>query len=74
MGELRTMGRMGDTKVIWDRNSADEVKAAKDTFDRLTEKSYIAYSVKKRGKKGKKITEFDPAAERIILVPPLQGG
>lgn len=74
MGELRYLSSLGDTKLIWNSDDKDEVEAAKETFDRLKKKGFMAFSVKKDGGKGKKITEFDAAAERIILTPGLQGG
>lgn len=75
MSELRIMGRPGDTKVIWDKANADEVKTAKRAFDELVKKRFLAFSVKgKNGDKDQRIYEFDPDAEKVILVPPMQGG
>lgn len=76
MGELRVLDAdAGDLKVIWDSNNEAEIKAAKEQFDKLIDKkNYIAYTVKKDGSKGKKITEFDPDAEMVILAPPVKGG
>ena len=74
MGELRIMGSEGDTKVIWDPKNEDEVEAAESQFDTLIEKGFQAYSVKKDGKKNKKIDEFDSKAGKIIMVPQIQGG
>lgn len=73
-GEIAIMGPHGDLKVIWDADRPDEVKAAKKQFDELTEKGYIAFSVKKDGEKNEKIHKFDAYAEKIILVPMLKGG
>jgi hypothetical protein len=74
VGRLAVMGPEGDTKLIWDSDNEDEVANARRTFDDLRCKNYTAYSVKKSGKKGKVITEFDPDAEKIILVPHVIGG
>lgn len=75
MGEMRTMGGKGDTKISWDAASPDEVANARRSFDDLVGKRYAAWSVKgKNGDKDKRIYAFDPDAERIILVPPMQGG
>lgn len=74
MGQLRVMGREGDTRLIWTKSNADEVKAAKKMFDDLRAKGHLAYKVTKKGKPGEVITEFDPDAEKIILAPPLSGG
>jgi hypothetical protein len=75
VGELATMGRSGDTKLIWDAENADEVANARRTFDDLKKKGFSAFAVTgAKGSKGEMIREFDPAAERIIMVPALQGG
>jgi len=74
-GEMSVMGKEGDTKVIWNAENADEVENARRTFNDLRRKGFTAYSV--RGEKGERdrvITEFDPGAERIIMVPRVAGG
>jgi len=68
------MDREGDTKVIWDSGNAAEVAAAQKTFRDLKAKGFTAYSVKKKGAKGKALASFDPEAERIIMSPPMAGG
>lgn len=74
-GEMAVMGQDGDTKIIWDKTKPDEVENARESFNRLRSKKYIAFRVEgKNGDKGEQITEFDPNAERIILSPPLVGG
>jgi hypothetical protein len=74
MSELRILNGTGDTKIIWDSNNEEEVKVAKKTFDELTAKHFAAFSVKKDGSKDKKISVFEPEAEKIILIPPMSGG
>ena len=74
MGELRVMDLSGDTKVIWDPENEDEVEAAEAQFDTLMDKGFLAFEVGKNGRKGKKITKFDPEAGKIIMTPPIVGG
>ena len=76
MGELRVMGRGGDTKLSWNAENVAEVENARRTFEELvTVKGFAAWSVKGRsGEKDKRITAFDPEAERILIVPPMVGG
>jgi hypothetical protein len=71
---LAIHSHLGDTKVIWDPHNPDEVAAAKQQFDTLKKKGFIAYTVTKKGDKGDIIREFDPDAEKIILSPPVTGG
>lgn len=73
-GMLCVLDSTGDTKLIWDRNSEDEIDAAEATFDKLTKKGYAAFSVTKKGDKDVQIKKFDKKAEKIILVPPIAGG
>lgn len=74
MGEIRALSTAGDTKVIWDCGNDIEVKAARKMFKTLKGKDYRAYSVKKSGKKGGIVNDFDPDLEMIIMVPPIVGG
>lgn len=71
---LHVMDRTGDTKVMWSPDNPDEVQAARDTFDSLKAKGYLAYTVKKDGEKGEVIRKFDKTAGRIIMAPQLVGG
>lgn len=74
-GLLSELNGSGDTRVMWDRGNEDEVAAARKTFSELTGKGYLAYRAEgKKGEQGTQIREFDPAAERIILVKQLVGG
>lgn len=73
-GEMRIMGRTGDTRIIWSPDNEEEVKAAKRTFDDLRKKRFVAFRVGSGGSKGEQIDEFDPGAEKLILAPPMAGG
>lgn len=75
MGELATMGKSGDLKIIWDPDKQEEVDAAKKQFEDMKKKGYVAFSVVgAKGEKGEVVRTFDPKAERIILAPPMVGG
>ncbi len=74
-GLMSTLDRSGDHRIMWDRGNEDEVAAARRSFDDLLAKGYLAYEpTGKRGEQGSQVRRFDPEAERIILVKPLQGG
>ena len=68
----------GDTKIMWNSDQPDEVKAARKHFESLVGrggKGYLAYkAVGADGSRGEQIREFDPDVERIILVKPQAGG
>lgn len=74
MGTIRKLDLTGDTKLIWDADNKDEVKAAQGMFDDLRAKGFTAFSVKKNGEKDELITKFDKTLEMIILVPRIVGG
>jgi hypothetical protein len=74
MGVLIEMSQAGDVKKMWDKNNQDEVDDAERSFDDLSDKGYLAYTVDKDGNKGKLIREFNPDAEKIIMSPPMAGG
>ena len=74
-GIMAALDATGDTKTIWDRTKPDEVEAARATFNTLKRKGYTGYRVKgSEGAKGEIMREFDPEAERMIMVPPMVGG
>ena len=64
----------GDFKITWDPDERDQVDMAEAAFDKAKKKGMAAFTVKKDGKPGKKITAFDPDAEAIIMAPALVGG
>jgi hypothetical protein len=74
MGEMRVMDILeGDIKIIWDSENDDEIDAAREQFNKLTKKGFIAYSVKKGGAAGERVKEFDPDIEKLILAPTVKG-
>ena len=75
MGQFRVLGIEGDIKQIWNPDNADEVAAARRTFNDLKAKGHRAFAVSGvKGKPGEMITEFDPKAGKIIMAPPMAGG
>lgn len=72
--EMHVLDHTGDTKIIWDPDKPEEVEAARETFNRLKKKNYLAYTVNRSGDKGTVVREFDPQAEKMILAPQTVGG
>jgi hypothetical protein len=65
----------GDTRIMWDPRDADEVKVAKEAFDKAKKKGMLAYAVDEKGEKtGTVIREFDPSQSKIIMTKQLVGG
>ncbi len=70
MGNLRIIDETGDTTVKWNANHKKEVALAKDAFDKSMKKTNgMAYIVDSKGNQGKRIYDFDPLAENIVIVP-----
>jgi len=74
-GEMAVMGKEGDTKHMWDKTKPVEVNRARELFDGFIKDGYTAFSVAgEKGDKDKQVRTFDPNAERLIFVPPVQAG
>jgi len=74
-GTMCVMTGAGDTKILWDSSNRVEVDAARDHFNDLVKKRYLAFKAEGReGTRGSQIRDFDPNLERIIMVPPSVGG
>lgn len=79
-GAFFLMDKTGDTKTIWDPSRPEEVEAAQDQFDTLTDppagkQRYAAFRVNEDGEKtGEKMEEFDPKAGKVIFAPILVRG
>jgi hypothetical protein len=59
----------GDERLVWDKENGKEAKEAKAKFEDLIKNGYTAFSVDSKGKKNRKIEEFDVDAEEILMVP-----
>lgn len=75
MGILSELGHKGDVEVRWDPSNPDDVESARQAFRALKGKGFTAFRVQAdRRSKGELIHEFDPNAEKIIMVPQIIGG
>ena len=68
MGSLAVLSRRGDDPIVWDPKDPESVAKAKKEFDDLRAKGYSAFYEKKR------MDEFDPAAGKVVMAPPMSGG
>jgi hypothetical protein len=73
--EMSVMNGSGDYKVRWNpKNKIETEMAEKTFFEMVNQKKCLAFKLHKNGRKGQQITEFDPNATGILLIPPMQGG
>jgi hypothetical protein len=75
---MNILDQTGHTTHGWDANNAGEVAIAKDAFDAAVKRGYNAFRVTEgkdgESRRGERMTTFDPDAEKMILMPQLQGG
>lgn len=74
IGKMQVMDVTGHLEIKWSRNNEEEIESARAIFDEKTEAGYSAFKIKTLGGQGERINEFDPTAEKIMLVPQLKGG
>ena len=81
MSEMRVMDpKQGDFRVRWDPNDPGSVENARQQFNDLMgpgeRRSFRAYRVSSSTgrRQGEPITEFDPSATELLVVPQMAGG
>lgn len=74
MNEMQVMDPTGHTQVRWNPSNGDEIKIARAVFTKMRKKGYQAFYAGKFGGKKGRMDEFDPEADRLILIPQLVGG
>lgn len=74
-GAMKVMDPTGHTEITWDADVPAEVAVAKAAFKELTEqKGYQAFRVGRNGRQDERMREFDPEAEKVLMIPQLKGG
>jgi hypothetical protein len=64
----------GDQRLSWDKTDPAIVAAVKAQFDALLASNHLAYKKMDGPVQGELIRTFDPDAETITIVPPIQAG
>ena len=84
MPSITTPDVSGDVKITWDPENPEDVKNARDHFEKLKKSNHIFFKVTDDGSKGKKVKdfdeqlgelvcEFDPKAD-VVAAPLVSGG
>lgn len=81
MGMLHVLSRRGDDRITWDAHLVDEgdpeaasaVREAERIFATQRSQGATAFRLQS-GRVAVRIDSFDPAAERIVIVPRVVGG
>jgi len=76
MSELILMHeRLGDDRRDWNPDDPAQRKKIEEVFKEKLAAGWAAFKMKGKDRKdGEQITEFDPNAKAILMVPPLVGG
>jgi len=72
--DLKVLDHTGDTQIRWNPSNRDETQAAREHFDSMKAKGYLAYALDADGARGEVIRKFDPQARSIVMTPQMQGG
>lgn len=76
MGTLTWLSREGDETLEWDPADEKDVSKARQKFEDLKKKGYLAYTqvTKTVKEKGEVIQDFNPDLGAIIMRPQMSGG
>lgn len=76
MSKLQIMDHSGHTTVEFDNATKNGVTEAMARFNELVKEKKYTAGAKVAGGDGqfRVVRDFDPTAEEIVLMPPLQGG
>ena len=68
------MDKTGDTRHEFDGGDPAAIALAEQRFQELTGQGFRAVALSRDGKPGELIRTFNPAVERTLFIPHLQGG
>lgn len=78
MHTMEFLDHSGHVRVEWNPDNAEEVRVARETYDRMTGQGYTAFRIRRTDagieKQGATLTTFDPTVETMLLTPQLVGG
>lgn len=73
-GTMMVPDTSGHTEIKWQRGNEIEESIARASYDAAIKKGYQAFRMTASGERGTRMDSFDPTAEKIMMVPRLQGG
>lgn len=74
MHAMQVMDPTGHTTVNWTQGNEADEDVARTTFITMISRGYNAFRVDPDGGPSVRMKDFDPAAEKMILIPQLVGG
>jgi hypothetical protein len=79
IGAISMLNEKGDVRVMWDTRDEVSVAEARRVFAEMVAagtmgRPRLAVKTTASGRADEQITEFDPQAERIVVMNPIAGG
>jgi hypothetical protein len=76
MGTMRILDETGDTTIEWTLDDDQAMRHAEALFRQQLAQRQIAFARPARGtvEEAERVFSFDPSAEEILWVRPIQGG
>lgn len=72
VGTISQLNHEGDTKYTWDRKNPKECEAAREHFESLLKKGFIAFKLTRLGLKGKRTREFSGTSGGYLFKAPVE--
>lgn len=69
-GSIAHLNHEGDTKYTWNRKNQAECDAAREHFDGLLKKGFLAFKVTRLGCKGASVSSFNPNSGKYLFTAP----
>jgi hypothetical protein len=70
-GSIAQLNHKGDTKYTWNRKNKAECDAAREHFESLLKKGFLAFKVTRMGCKGSQVGDFNPNSGKYLFTSPM---
>lgn len=74
MGEMQFLNETGHSTLAWSPTDEASTEIAEAEFEKLLHEGYVAFQREHREKEATRVDSFNPSADEILWLRPLQGG
>jgi len=74
MGEMQFLNETGHSTLAWDVTDDASTGIAEAEFEKLLHEGYVAFQREHKDRAAQRVDSFDPTADEILWLRPLQGG
>jgi len=71
---MQFLNETGHSTLAWEATDEASLQIAEAEFDKLLHEGYVAFQREHRDKEARRVDTFDPVADEILWLRPLQGG